>query len=114
MVQKTLEKTLESPLDSKEIQPVSPKEINPEYSLEGLKLNLGCFGHLMRRASSWEKILMLGKTEGQKNRERQRMRWLDSITNSMDMRLGNLWKIVGGERSLVCSSPWGHKESEMT
>ena len=76
-------------------------------------LKLQYFGHLIRRTDSLEKTLMLGKTEGQRRREWQRMKWLDSITNSMDMRLGNLWKIVGGERSLVCSSPWGHKESDM-
>ena len=78
-----LEKTLESPLDCKEIQPVHLKEIGPEYSLEGLmlKLKLQYFGHLMRRADSLEKTLMLGKFEGSKEGDRQRMRWLDGITN---------------------------------
>ena len=82
---------LESPLDSKEIKPVNPKEINPEYSREGLmlKLKLQYFGHLMLRGSSLEKTLMLGKTEGRRRRERQRMRWLDGITVSMDMSLRN-------------------------
>ena len=77
-----LEKTLESPLDSKEIQSIL-KEINPDYSLEGLmlKLKLQYFDHLMQRADFFEKILMLGETEG-KRRECQRMRWLDNITNS--------------------------------
>ena len=86
------EKTLESPLDRKEIKPVNPKEINPEYSLERLmlKLKLQYFGHLMRRADSSEKILMLGKTEDRRRRERQRMRWLDGITDSTDISLSML------------------------
>ena len=76
-----LEKTLESPLDCKEIQPVHPKGISPEYSLEGLmlKLKLQHFGHLMWRADSSEKTLMLGKIEGKRRRGWQRRRWLDSI-----------------------------------
>ena len=84
-----LEKTLESPLDCKEIKPVNPKEISPEYSLERLmlKLKLQYFGHQMQRTDSLEKTLMLGKIEGERRRGRQRMRWLDGITNSMDMRV---------------------------
>ena len=82
-----LEKTLESPLDCKEIKPVILKEINPEYSLEGLmlKLKLQYFGHLRRRADSIEKTLMLGKIEGRRRRGQQRTRWLNGIADSMDM-----------------------------
>ena len=84
--------TLESPLDYKEIQPVHPKEISPGCSLEGLmfQLKLQYFGHLMGRADSFEKTLMLRKIEGRRRRGRQRMRWLDGITDSMDMGLGRL------------------------
>ena len=89
-----LEKTLESHLDSKKIQPVNPKEISPEYSLEGLMLKLQSFGHLMGRINSLEKTLMLGKIKGKQRRGRQRMRWLDSIIGSVDMNLSKHWKIV--------------------
>ena len=84
--------TLESPLGCKEIKPVNPKGINPEYSLEGLmlKLKLQYFGHLMRRPDLLEKTLMLGKIEGRKRRGQQRMRWLDGIIDSMDMNLHKL------------------------
>ena len=91
-----LEKTLESPLDCKEIQPVYPKGNQSWFSLEGLmlKLKLQYFGHLMWRSDSFEKALMLRKIEGRRRRGRQRMRWLDVITNSMDMSLSKFRGLV--------------------
>ena len=91
-----LEKTLESPLDCKEIQPVHPKDISPGCSLAGLmlKLKLQYFGQLIQRADSFEKTLMLGKTEGGRRRGQQRMRWLDGITASMEMSLGEFRELV--------------------
>ena len=93
------------------------KEISPEYSLEGLrlKLKLQHFGHLMWRTDSFEKTLMLGKIEGRRRRGRQRMRWLDGITDSMDMNLSKLHHVLhDGQGGLAWCSPWGHSESDMT
>ena len=88
------------------------KEISPEYSLEGLGLKLQYFGHLMQRANSLEKTLMLGKIKDKRRRGWQRMRWLDGITNrhEFEQAPGD----AEGQRSLVCCSPWGCKESDMT
>ena len=91
------------------------KEISPEYSLEGLllKLKLQYFGHLMQRTDSLEKTLKLGKIEGRRKRGQQRMRWLDGISDSVDMSLSKLWE-TDRQGSLACSNAWGRKETDMT
>ena len=88
------------------------KEINHEYSLEGLVPKLQYFGYRRRRDNSVEKTVILGKIEGMMRRGRQRMRWLNGIINSMDMSLSSLWEIRTEKPG--CCSPWGHKELDMT
>jgi len=114
-----LEKTLESPLDCKEIKEI--KLVNPKGNQYWLfirrtdaEAKARIFWPPKEKSYSLEKILMLEKTEGRRRRGWQRMRWLDGITDSIDMSLSKCWEMVKGQRSLAYCSPWGHKESDRT
>ena len=108
-----LEKTLESPLDCKENKPVNPKGYQSWIFIGRTDAGTPILWPSDGRADSLEKALMLGKIEGRRRRGRQRMRWLDGITNLVDMTLNKLWEMVKDREAWHCS-PWGHKESDMT
>ena len=107
---------MRGPWTARESNPSILKEINPQYSLEELmlKLTLQHFGYLLQRANSSEKTLMLGKIEGRRRRGRQRMRWLDGITDMMDMTPEQAPGVGDGQGGLECCSPWSHKELDTT
>ena len=105
-----LQKTLESPLDCKESQPVHPKGDQSWVFIGRTDAKAEYFGHLMQRVDSLEKTLMLGEIGGRRRRGRQRMRWLDGITDLMDVSLSELWELGG----LECCDSWGCKESDST
>ena len=109
-----LEKTLESPLDSKEFKPVNPKQSQPWIFIGKTDAEASILWPPDAKTNSLGKTLLQGKIEGRKRRGWQRMRWLEGITNSMDMSMSKLWEMVKDNESQACCSPQGHKESDTT